>query len=390
MFNYSDEDYLGLIHLQKAIVNTAKQKITYYWDGGKIQTLVIADASEFSDKSDAITNAFVQIDGIWYNPARIGIVRANNLNLWVQFLGGKVFDKVYDDATGPQAVVDAIESSFVEIDGKWYNGSQLHVARTNKATLTVQYDWLGNNQITVVYADSSAFDEAIEKIKAVGEGTGGGGGGGGGGSRTATPTFSVKPGPVDPGTKFTISCATAGATIHYTTDGTDATLDSPVYTPGTEITVPDSGITVKAVAVVLGLATSKQAVGVYTKYIGPAKRYAGWYIGTVSPASLTADDITGLNGLYTDELKTAGSPDPFSFVITQQVYDNSGCVTWAYPAEYGEVSKFKDGLGEHDITDSYKKLSVTINDVEYNVYIMIDGTTGEIGEELPQVFIAAQ
>ena len=166
-------------------------------------------------------------------------------------------------------------------------------------------------------------------------------------------------------------------------------MESTKYT-GEDITVPDGGITVKAIGVKLGLATSKVATGTYTIYVGPAKRYAGWYVGAEAPATLTASDITGLDGLYTDELKTAGSPDPFVYTITADVVENSGCIVWAYPSEYGTCSKFKDGLGEHAITDSYVLKTVEIGGVEYNVYIMETGTTGEVGEELAQVFIASE
>ena len=309
----------------------------------------------------------------------------NSATVTYQFLGNVVINHTYDSASDAESAIADIEDSFFEIDGKWYNGLYLVVANSDPYALEILYDF-GGEQLKAVYEDSAAFEEAIAKLESVSGGSGGGSGGGG--KRTATPTFSVKPGAVDVGTKFTISCATEGATIHYTTDGTDATLDSPVYTAGTQITVPEEGITVKAVAVVLGLATSSMAVGKYTKYVGPAKRYAGWYVGATPPATLTESDITGLDGLYTDELTEASSPDPFSFVVTENVAEESGCIVWAYPAEYGDVTKFKDGLGTHDISDSYLKKEVTINDVAYNVYILDGGTGGEVGEEIPQVFIA--
>jgi hypothetical protein len=44
------------------------------------------------------------------------------------------------------------------------------------------------------------------------------------------PTFSVKPGKVNPGTQLRIKSATHYATIHYTTDGWTPTADSPRYT----------------------------------------------------------------------------------------------------------------------------------------------------------------
>ena len=61
----------------------------------------------------------------------------------------------------------------------------------------------------------------------------------------ATPVFSIAGGEVEEGTKVTISCATEGATIYYTTDGTTPTKSSAVYTGA--ITV-NSAMTIKAMA----------------------------------------------------------------------------------------------------------------------------------------------
>lgn len=53
-----------------------------------------------------------------------------------------------------------------------------------------------------------------------------------------------------------ISCETEGATIHYTTDGTEPTTESTVYT---ELVMVGSGITVKAMAVKEGMVNSTVA-----------------------------------------------------------------------------------------------------------------------------------
>ena len=60
-----------------------------------------------------------------------------------------------------------------------------------------------------------------------------------------TPVFSIAGGEVEEGTKVTISCATEGATVYYTTDGTEPTTASAVYSG--EITV-NSAMTIKAMA----------------------------------------------------------------------------------------------------------------------------------------------
>ena len=77
----------------------------------------------------------------------------------------------------------------------------------------------------------------------------------------ATPTFSPAAGEVEKGSTVEISCATDGATIYYTTDGTDPTTGSTEYTSAITI---NSATTIKAIAAKDGLANSTVATASYT------------------------------------------------------------------------------------------------------------------------------
>ena len=78
----------------------------------------------------------------------------------------------------------------------------------------------------------------------------------------ATPTFSPAGGEVQEGATVTISCATSGATIYYTTNGTTPTTSSTKYTGA--ITV-NSAMTIKAIATKSGSYTnSAVATASYT------------------------------------------------------------------------------------------------------------------------------
>lgn len=77
----------------------------------------------------------------------------------------------------------------------------------------------------------------------------------------ATPTFSVNAGEVNVDTSVTISCATEGATIYYTTDGSDPTSNSTVYSNALSIT---DDVTIKAIAVKEGCKDSVIASASYT------------------------------------------------------------------------------------------------------------------------------
>ena len=77
----------------------------------------------------------------------------------------------------------------------------------------------------------------------------------------ATPEFSVDSGAVNGGTEVTITCATEGAKIYYTTDGTEPTAESTEYTEAISIT---KAVTLKAIAVKDGMNDSVVASASYS------------------------------------------------------------------------------------------------------------------------------
>ena len=77
----------------------------------------------------------------------------------------------------------------------------------------------------------------------------------------ASPAFSVESGAVNSGTEVTITCATEGAKIYYTTDGTEPTASSTEYTAAISVT---AAVTLKAIAVKSGMNDSAVASASYT------------------------------------------------------------------------------------------------------------------------------
>ncbi len=77
----------------------------------------------------------------------------------------------------------------------------------------------------------------------------------------AAPTFSPNGGAVLAGTEVTIASATEGATIYYTTDGTEPTTASTVYA---EAIVVNEALTLKAIAVKEGMENSAVATAEFT------------------------------------------------------------------------------------------------------------------------------
>jgi len=84
-------------------------------------------------------------------------------------------------------------------------------------------------------------------------------------SSVATPVITPNGGDVDSGATVEITCATEGATIYYTTDGSTPTTDSTEYTEAIEIT---EAVTIKAIAI-LDEDTSEVASASFTIKVIP-------------------------------------------------------------------------------------------------------------------------
>jgi len=91
----------------------------------------------------------------------------------------------------------------------------------------------------------------------------------------ATPTFSPASGTYSSDQSVTISCATSGATIYFTTGGATPTTLSTLYMGAIEATISGSGTTIKAIATAPGYSTSAEGSATYKDHydigdIGPA------------------------------------------------------------------------------------------------------------------------
>ena len=130
---------------------------------------------------------------------------------------------------------------------------------------------------------------------------------------TATPFFSLAAGPYTSAQTVTISDATAGATIYYTTDGTTPTTGSTVYSG--PITVSSSE-TLEAIATASGYSTSAVATAAYTINI-PTNPVP--VLGSLSPAFTNAGDAA-----FT--LTVSGS----EFTAASQIYWGTSALATQY------------------------------------------------------------
>ena len=106
----------------------------------------------------------------------------------------------------------------------------------------------------------------------------------------ATPTFTPAPGTYSTTQVVTIACSTAGATIHYTTDGSTPNTSSAIYTSAISVTTT---ATVKAMAAASGMTDSSVASSTYTIAGGTG-------VSPPSNVKVTGETSTQINVTWTN------------------------------------------------------------------------------------------
>lgn len=97
--------------------------------------------------------------------------------------------------------------------------------------------------------------------------------------QVATPTFNPAEGTFTEAQSVTISCATSGATIYYTTDGSTPTTSSAVYSTAIAVSATT---TIKAIAVKSGMSDSEVATATYTINTSPSGQTGEVTVGDAS------------------------------------------------------------------------------------------------------------
>ena len=190
--------------------------------------------------------------------------------------------------------------------------------------------------------------------------------------QVATPTFSEDEGDVDYETNLTISCATVGASIYYTTDGStpDPTEPSQLYSGA--ITITDD-VTVKAIAVKEDYRASAMASASYT-----VPQVATPSIDLKSNViTITCGTLSAQIRYTTDGTEPTGSSTLYSSTITVNPSDEYTLKAKAFksgmkPSEMAtRAIAYDDGSPVADPT--FSKTSGTT--WEYSTYITISSET---------------
>ena len=185
-----------------------------------------------------------------------------------------------------------------------------------------------------------------------------------------TPTFSPAAGTVAANTPVTISCATEGATIHYTVDGSAPTTESPVYS---------SAITIDATKTVKALAVKEN-------YKNSAVASASYVVGVVNTSTESNPYSVGDARNVADQLGSGSLEDVYVMGIIT-------AITSAYNSTYGNVSFdiTADGDNGSDTFRIYRAPASSENDFvvgdavefkgilkKYNSTYELDGSAGTL------------
>jgi len=178
---------------------------------------------------------------------------------------------------------------------------------------------------------------------------------------TATPTFSPVAGSYTAAQKVTLSDATAGAKIYYTTNGTTPTTASTLYSAAITVSTTQ---TIKAIAVVTGFTNSAVASATYTiGTVTPIINYPSAFTGTnlnlygatiVSGALLITNGKFGASNVawYTTPVNVQKFTTDFTFVNTSATADGFTFTLQNGPSGIWSVGGNADQLGYGGIAKS--------------------------------------
>lgn len=183
-------------------------------------------------------------------------------------------------------------------------------------------------------------------------------------STVATPSFSVSEGTYNVAQSVELDCGTDGATIYYTTDGTDPTASSSVYSKAISVT---QTTTIKAFAVKDGLTNSAIGSATYTlKCVAPSFDPAAGSVGygTAVTLSTTTDGAT----IY----YTTNGDTPTS---SSSTYDSSNKPTVTGDQTFKAIAT-KTGWSNSDVSSAAYTYYYVITAVSNNdSYGTVSGTT---------------
>ena len=210
----------------------------------------------------------------------------------------------------------------------------------------------------------------------------------------ATPVFSVASGAVDSRTSVTITCATEGAKIYYTTDGSEPTASSTEYKAAISIT---KAVILKAIAVKDGMNDSTVASVSYTIKPDYSKCVVGDFI--LKDGTILSKDKTPDSGTVAAVIVRAATNDKPALGVGIVHKKSAWCTESAKGFSKNITSLQGDKTSDYmDGRDGWEKLKEACSDAASNpenypawnyslTYAITNGLTGDLatGWYLPTV-----
>ena len=160
------------------------------------------------------------------------------------------------------------------------------------------------------------------------------------------PALSPSPGDYTSDLAVTITAATAGSTIHYTTDGTEPSTESPVYDTPIEVAGDGAEMTIRAVAVADGFLESEVSEGryrvAYEQAATPTFDPEPGTFTTVQSVSITSSNEEAVIFYTTDGTDPDESSTEYSEAIDISGYGTSLTI---------KAKAYADGMAASEIVD---------------------------------------
>ncbi len=236
--------------------------------------------------------------------------------------------------------------------------------------------WTGSSSAPIVLTNTASSGHARIKTLSVTYSAGGT-------PSVATPTFSPEAGNYTTAQNVTISCATEGASIYYTTDGTAPTYEVTGIN-GTQYTSPiaiSETTTLKAIGVKQGMSNSSVASATYTiQQLTSITTIAGlWDFAETVGTTATQVSVT-FNDWYVSGVKSNQAiitDGQYGFVIYQSSHGFTAgdklsgtvvCNALMYQNHYAELTGVKASNLTVTSGQEVPVLTTTINDLEVRNY----------------------
>ena len=148
----------------------------------------------------------------------------------------------------------------------------------------------------------------------------------------ATPTFNPPGGGVTLGTTVTISSTTAGAVIHYTTDGTTPGTSSAVYSTPIAIT---AAMTINAIATASGFSDSPVATASYTLSPLVVQNFNTATNASLPPGTINFNAVGGI--VNPTDLAAAGTGHTKALAVVNTNFNSVPTVQVTLPSALSDV-----------------------------------------------------